>query len=160
MAGLDDFTLSQISYDRLSVGVGLPEVRFAERGVISASARIAYADLFDAWDADDPDESRVQWKLRTGLRAVHPLPLPDISDHEPQGFVELHPDIFTQHDAAGIDANLSARLGFRFDDNRTSRVVDLYFDSYFSRDSEQILDEELPVALLGLGFRIGNASRP
>ena len=154
------YSLSDVAYDRLAVGVGFPAIAFGSDGRISAAARLAYVDLWDAWEAQGTDTSRVQWKLRTGILAKHGLPAPLIAEHEPQVFAELHPDVFTQHDADGIDATLGARLGLRLADTKTTRVVDGYLDTYFSRDTERAVGEEFPVALVGLGFRVGNASRP
>lgn len=156
----EGYVLADVAFDRLAVGLGVPAISFGADGRISASARLAYVDLWDAWEAHEIATSRVQWNLRTGILATHPLPVRLIADHRPQAFLEVHPDLFTQHDRAGIDATISGRLGLRLADTRTSRVVDAYLDTYFSRDTEQAVGQQFPVRLFGLGVRVGNASRP
>ncbi|MFW5995614.1 MAG: hypothetical protein ACOCRN_05830 [Spirochaetia bacterium] len=163
------YTISTVAYDRIALGAGVPGMRFAREGRISASLRLAYAKLWDFWEARDVDATRVEWLLRGGIQATHPLP-PGISPVEDTMiFAELYPDLFTQrnlerYEAAaldrGFDANFAGSLGLRFGHRHTSRHIDIYLDTFISRDSEMVRNEPFPVGLVGLGVRTGNASAP
>jgi len=157
--GRDDVS-SDVSYDRVAVGIGAPRVPFGDGGMLTAAARIAYVDLWDAWDHRTIGKPRTQWMLRTGVLATYPLTDGFRGRFRPHLLAELHPDFFTQR-GDRPDAVLAARAGLRLTDDSTPRVIDLYFDAYLSADSEKMAEEdreESPVALLGIGIRIGNAS--
>lgn len=154
--------ISNVSYDRVAFGVGARRFSFGTDGTLTASLRLAYTDLWDAWDPQGVDISRVAWLLRGGIHAEHGLPVSIFNREETKFFTELYPDLFTQHveHGGGIDANFVGRVGLRLEDTDTGRVIDTYLDTYFSRDSEMVRGRAFPVGLVGLGFRIGNASRP
>lgn len=154
------YDLSKVAFDRLAVGVGVPGLSFGEGGRLTLSARVAHIDLWDAWEADSIDLPRTQWLFRPAAQLLYPLPLRPFHSEETELLVEVNPDIFTQHRGGGIDATFAGRAGIRLQDRNTSRAIDIYLDTYFSRDTEKAQDQEFPVSLLGIGFRIGNASVP
>ncbi len=154
-----EYRLSDVSYDRVAVGVGLPRFDFGIDGTVTGSFRLGYVDLWDAWDAQGTDTPRVEWLARTSFQVLHGIKQHPVARHRLKALAELSPDIFTLHDQPGIDANFSGRIGIRLEHQDTSRAIDVYFDAYFSRDTEAVVGEAFPVALTGIGFRIGNASR-
>lgn len=167
--GSRGYTISNVAYDRIAVGMGLPDMRFGLGGRVTTSLRLAYTKLWEAWEARDVDSTRVEWLLRGGIQAEHTLP-PGFSPWKhTKVFVELYPDLFTQREVprydssalgGALDANFSGGIGLRFERPDTSRLIDIYLDTYLSRDSEIVRNEPFPVGLVGLGVRLGNASGP
>ncbi len=149
---------SDVSYDRAMAGIGAPRVAIGDRWMVTGAVRFGYMDLWDAWEHRTIGKPRTQWLLRTGVLATYALGDELIGRHRPHLFFELHPDFFTQRDDRP-DATFAGRAGLRLAHTSTPRVVDLYFDAFFSADTEKMTDRETsPVALLGLGVRIGTAS--
>ena len=150
-------TYSDYSYDRFAAGIAFPRVAFGRRGMITAAFRLGFVDMLDFWDHRRIDKPRARWLLRLGVLATYALGDTLIGGNRPKLLAEAHPDLFTQR-GDDPDATLAARLGLRLAHVSTPRVIDLYFDWFFSRDTEYLQDETHPVALFGLGVRIGNAS--
>ena len=153
----DEVSYSDVSYDRVAMGLGFPRIPFAENGLLTVALRFGFVDLWDFWEHRRIGKPRTEWLLRAGMLATYKLGDIRVGEHRPKLFAELHPDLFTQR-GDGPDATLAGRLGLRLAHKATPRVIDVYLDTFLSRDTEYLDEEVHPVALFGLGVRIGNAS--
>lgn len=132
--------------DILRVGVAPPPWVGGPLTVESV-ARVGWVELWDYWDIDTIPDPRVLYTVNVAVQADYQLPVSAIPISL---FGVLLWDPFLLR-SGGVDGDIELDFGVGL--GAPSRRVELYYNYYQSSNTEQGLDEAIPVVLIGYGIR-------
>jgi len=148
------------SYHRLRRGFSDPaadiiRVGIADRGIplgggyLDWATRLRWSRLFRFWGTDIA-QPRVTWAVQPALEYRRPLAASEAVALDL--FVAVMGDLFSI--AGASDADLAGEGGLSITAGDRRRRIDLFLDGYRTSDTEEQVDDEYGLTVLGLALRV------
>ncbi|MFP4209929.1 MAG: hypothetical protein ACLFR8_01705 [Alkalispirochaeta sp.] len=140
---------SDPSSDIVRAGFADRAVPMGREGTIDWAIRLRWSRLFEFWGTGIA-QPRVTWAVQPAIEYRRSLAYSGQVGLDL--FLAAMGDLFVV--AGAPDADLAAEAGFSITPGTPGRRIDLFLDAYRSPDTEELIDREYSLTVLGLAFRV------